>query len=82
MPRGKQVILFCLKLDRVAPSIADPPPTSSTTLPLCPGVCRYQGGGGGVTEGAQVEAVVKYLVEDLVGDMVGAKVETQANKVL
>ena len=62
-----------MKLDRVAPLIADPPPTSFTTLPFCAGVCRYQGGGGGVTGGAQVDAVVK----DLVGDMVGAKVETQ-----
>ena len=62
--------------------IADPLPTSSTTFPLCAGVCWYQGGGGGVTEGAQVEAVVKDLVGDLVGDMVGAKVETQANIVL
>ena len=71
-----------MKLDRVAPLIADPPPTSSTTLPLCAGVCRYQGGGGGVTEGAQVEAVVKDLVGDWVVDMVGAKGETQANIVL
>ena len=68
-----------MKLDRVAPLIADPPPTSSTALRLCAGVCRYKGGGGGVTEGAQVEAMVKDLVGDLVGDMVGAKVETQAN---
>ena len=66
----------------VAPLIADPPQTSSTTLPLFAGVRRYQCGGGGVTEGAQVDAVVKDLVGDLVGDMVGAKVETQANIVL
>ena len=58
--------------------MTDPPPTSSTTLPLCAGVCWYQGGGREVTEGAEVEAGVKDLVEDLVGDMVGAKVETQA----
>ena len=38
----------------------------------------YQGGGGGATERAQVEAVMKDLVEDLLG----AKVETQANIVL
>ena len=70
--------LFCLEIDRVAPLIADPPPTSSTTLPLCTGVCRYQGGCGGVTEGAQVEA----MLMDLVGDMLEAKVETQASIVL
>ena len=62
----------------VSPLIADPPPTSSTTLPLCAGVCRYQGGCGGVTEGAQVEA----MLMDLVGDMLEAKVETQASIVL
>ena len=62
----------------VAPLIADPPQTSSTTLPLCAGVCRYQGGGGRVTEGAQVEAVVKDLDGDMVGDMVGTKVDTPA----
>ena len=71
-----------MKLDRIAPLIAEPPPTSSTTLPLCAGVCRYQVGGGGVTEGTQVEVVVKNLVGDLVGDMMWAKVETQANIVL
>ena len=71
-----------MKLDRAAPLIADSPSTSSTTLPLCAVVCRYQGGGGGVTEGAQVEAEVKDFVEDLVGDMVKAEVETQDNIVL
>ena len=53
-----------MKPDRVALLIADPPQTSSTTLPLCAYVCMYQGEGEGVTVGAQVEAVVK----DLVGD--------------
>ena len=47
-------------------------------MPLRAVVCWYQGGGGGVTEGAEVEAVIKNLVVDFVRDMVGAKVETQA----
>ena len=72
MPQ-KQIKLFCLKLDRVAPVLTDTPSTSSNTLPLCAGVCCYQGGEGGVTEWAEVEAVVKDLVQDLVGNMVGAK---------
>ena len=46
-------LLFCLKLERVAPLIADSPLTSSTTLPIC------ASGGGGVTEQVQVEALVK-----------------------
>ena len=71
-----------MKLDRGAPLIAEPPPICSATLLLCAGVCRYQGGGGWITEGTQVEAVVKDLVGDLVGDMVGAKVDTQDNIVL
>ena len=52
------------------------------TLPICGGVYRYQYGGGGVAEGAQVEAVEEDWVGDLVGNMVGAKLETQANIVL
>ena len=66
----------------VAQLIADPPPSSSTTMPLCAGVYRYRGGGGRVTEGAQVEAEVKDLVGDLMGEMVGAKMKTQTNIVL
>ena len=62
--------------------ITDPSPTRSTTLPLCEGVCRYQGGGGRVREGAQVEAVGKDLVGDWVGDMVGSKVKPEANIVI